>query len=262
MKAMAPLPFDIRLMNKVASLLLTLCVLLCLAAGLWWVLRHPSFAVQRITVEGEVSRNNALTLRTNVVPHLSGNFFTLELDQARRAFESVPWVRAAVIHREFPNRLRVRLLEQHPVALWGEEGSSTLVNEQGQVFEANLGEVEADALPRLKGPFAQSQQVLGMYQILRPVMQGADMDIDELELSPRGSWKIVTPQGVTIELGRGQPQELTAALLDFLRTLPQITSRYGRTPKSLAAADLRHKDGYALRLQGVTTTEGDPRKKP
>ncbi|WP_374353801.1 cell division protein FtsQ/DivIB [Limnohabitans sp.] len=262
MKVMAPLPFDIRLMNKVASLMLTLFVLVCLASGLWWVLRHPSFALQLITVEGEVSRNNALTLKTNVVPQLNGNFFTLELERARQAFEAVPWVRSAVVHREFPNRLRVRLQEQHPVALWGEEGSSTLVNEQGQVFEANLGEVEADALPRLKGPVSQSQQVLAMYQTLRPVLQGADMDMDELELSPRGSWKVVTSQGVTIELGRGQPQALTALLQDFLRTLPQITSRYGRTPKSLAAADLRHKDGYALRLQGVTTTEGDPRKKP
>lgn len=261
MKVMAPLPFDIRLMNKVASLMLTLFVLVCLASGLWWVLRHPSFALQLITVEGEVSRNNALTLKTNVVPQLNGNFFTLELERARQAFEAVPWVRSAVVHREFPNRLRVRLQEQHPVALWGEEGSSTLVNEQGQVFEANLGEVEADALPRLKGPVSQSQQVLAMYQTLRPVLQGADMDMDELELSPRGSWKVVTSQGVTIELGRGQPQALTALLQDFLRTLPQITSRYGRTPKSLAAADLRHKDGYALRLQGVTTTEGDPRKK-
>ena len=262
MKVMAPLPFDIRLMNKVASLMLTLFVLVCLASGLWWVLRHPSFALQLITVEGEVSRNNALTLKTNVVPQLNGNFFTLELERARQAFEAVPWVRSAVVHREFPNRLRVRLQEQHPVALWGEEGSSTLVNEQGQVFEANLGEVEADALPRLKGPVSQSQQVLAMYQTLRPVLQGADMDMDELELSPRGSWKVVTSQGVTIELGRGQPLALTALLQDFLRTLPQITSRYGRTPKSLAAADLRHKDGYALRLQGVTTTEGDPRKKP
>ena len=262
MKVMAPLPFDIRLMNKVASLMLTLFVLVCLASGLWWVLRHPSFALQLITVEGEVSRNNALTLKTNVVPQLNGNFFTLELERARQAFEAVPWVRSAVVHREFPNRLRVRLQEQHPVALWGEEGSSTLVNEQGQVFEANLGEVEADALPRLKGPASQSQQVLDMYQTLRPVLQGADMDMDELELSPRGSWKIVTSQGVTIELGRGQPETLTTLLQDFLRTLPQITSRYGRTPKSLVAADLRHKDGYALRLQGVTTTEGDPRKKP
>jgi cell division protein FtsQ len=171
-------------------------------------------------------------------------------------------VRSAVIRREFPNRLRVQLHEQHPVALWGEEGGSTLLNEQGQVFEANLGEVEADALPRLKGPVSQSQQVLGMYRILLPVLEAVDMGVDELELSPRGSWKVTTSQGVPIELGRGQPQELTALLQDFLRTLPQITSRYGRTPKSLAGADLRHKDGYALRLVGVTTTEGDPRKKP
>ncbi len=262
MKAMAPLPVDIRLMNKVSALLLTLCVLVCLASGLWWMLRHPAFALKLITVEGEVSRNNALTLKTNVVPQLQGNFFTLDLAQARQVFETVPWVRSAVIHREFPNRLRVQLHEQHPVALWGDEGGSALLNEQGQVFEANLGEVEADALPRLKGPVSQSQQVLGMYRILLPVLEVVDMGVDELELSPRGSWKVTTSQGVAIELGRGQPQELTALLQDFLRTLPQITSRYGRTPKSLAGADLRHKDGYALRLVGVTTTEGDPRKKP
>ena len=262
MKMPAALPVDIRLMHAVTSLLWLLTVLGCLGAAAWWLLRLPVFALERISVEGEVTRNNALTLKTNVIPKLQGNFFTLDLAQARQAFEAVPWVRAVVVHREFPSRLRVQLQEQQPVALWGEEGSSTLLNQQGQVFEANLGEVEADALPRLKGPASQSQQVLDMYQTLRPVLQGADMDMDELELSPRGSWKIVTSQGVTIELGRGQPETLTTLLQDFLRTLPQITSRYGRTPKSLVAADLRHKDGYALRLQGVTTTEGDPRKKP
>lgn len=262
MKALVSVPFDIRIMNMAASVLMAAGVLVCLVAGLWWMLRHPVFALQAITVEGEVTRNNALTLKTNVVPRLQGNFFTLELEQARQAFETVPWVRTAVVHREFPNRLRVRLQEQHPLALWGEEGGSTLLNEQGQVFEANLGEVEADALPRLKGPVSQSAQVLRMYQTLRPVLQAADMDMDELELSPRGSWRLLTAQGAVIELGRGQAQELTAQLQVFLRTLPQMTARYGRTPKLLLAADLRHKDGYALRLHGVTTTEGDPRKRP
>ena len=261
MKLPLPLPVDIRLMNMVSRLLLALCVLAGLAAGLGWMLSHPAFGLQLIKVEGEVTRNNALTLKTNVVPRLNGNFFTLELEQARQAFEAVPWVRSAVIHREFPNRLRVQLLEQHPLALWGEEGSSTLLNEQGQVFEANLGEVEADALPRLKGAASQSTQVLAMYRTLRPVLQAFDADMDELELSPRGSWKLQTTQGAVIELGRGQPQELAVQLQAFMRTLPQITSRYGRTPKSLLAADLRHKDGYALRLQGVMTTENDPRKK-
>lgn len=261
MRLPLPLPVDIRLMNMVSRLLLALCVLAGLAAGLGWMLRHPAFGLQLIKVEGEVTRNNALTLKTNVVPRLNGNFFTLELEQARQAFEAVPWVRSAVIHREFPNRLRVQLMEQHPLALWGEEGSSTLLNEQGQVFEANLGEVEADALPRLKGAVSQSTQVLVMYQTLRPVLKAFDTDMDELELSPRGSWKLQTTQGAVIELGRGQPQELAVQLQAFMRTLPQITSRYGRTPKSLLAADLRHKDGYALRLQGVMTTENDPRKK-
>ena len=262
MKTAMPLSADIRLMNMTASLLLAVSVLACLATGLSWLLAQPAFALRAITVEGEVTRNNAVTLRTNVVPQLSGNFFTLDLGHARQVFESVPWVRSAVIHREFPNRLRVQLQEQHPLALWGEEGSSTLLNQQGQVFEANLGEVEADALPRLKGPASQSQQVLAMYQTLRPVLQAFDMDMDELELSPRGSWKLLTAQGAVIELGREQAQELVPRLQGFLRTLPQITSRYGRTPKSLLAADLRHKDGYALRLQGVSTVDGDARKKP
>ncbi len=262
MKISAPLPMDIRLMHLASSLLLSAGLLMSLLAGVWWLARLPVFGLQAITVEGEVTRNNALTLKTNVVPHLQGNFFTLQLEQARQAFEAVPWVRSAVVRREFPNRLRVQLLEQHPVALWGEEGSSTLLNQQGEVFEANLGEVEAEALPRLKGPASQSLQVLAMYQSLQPLLQAADMTIDELELSPRGSWRLQSAQGAVIELGRGQPQELMAQLQVFLRTLPQVAARYGRTPKSLSAADLRHKDGYALRLQGVTTTEGDPRRKP
>lgn len=262
MSMAAPLPMDIRLMNAAASLLLVAGGLMGLAAGLGWLARLPVFALQAIVVEGEVTRNNALTLKTNVVPHLQGNFFTLDLARARQVFESVPWVRAAVVHREFPNRLRVRLLEQQPLALWGEEGASTMLNQQGEVFDANVGEVEADSMPRLKGPASQSRDVLSMYRMVRPVLQAADMDVDELELTARGSWRVLTAQGAVIELGRGQPQELVQRLQAFLRTLGQVAARHGRSPRALVAADLRHKDGYALRLQGVTTTEGDVRKKP
>lgn len=119
MKISAPLPMDIRLMHLTGSLLLAAGVLMSLLAGVWWLARLPVFGLQAITVEGEVTRNNALTLKTNVVPQLHGNFFTIGLEQTRQAFEAVPWVRAAVVRREFPNRLRVQLLEQHPVALWG-----------------------------------------------------------------------------------------------------------------------------------------------
>jgi cell division protein FtsQ len=86
------------------------------------------------------------------------------------------------------------------------------------------------------------------------------MDIEQLELTPRGSWRVLTHTGAQIELGRGAQAEIGAHLQIFFKTLPQVTARYGRTSTSLLAADLRHKDGYALRLRGVSTVED--KKKP
>jgi cell division protein FtsQ len=258
-KAM-PLPMDVRLMNFTAHLLVVGVVLLALGGWAWWLLRHPVFAIESIHVQGEVSRTNAVTFKANVMPRLNGNFFTLDLDAARQAFEAVPWVRSAVVHRDFPNRLRAVLQEHQPMALWGEEGASTMVNLQGQVFEANVDDVEVEDLPRMKGPDGFSVDVVKMYRYLQPVFQAVDMDIDQLELTPRGSWRVVTKTGAQLELGRGTQAEVGAHLQMFFRTLSQVTARYGRTPTSLAGADLRHKDGYALRLRGVSTVED--KKKP
>lgn len=261
MKASLALPLDIRLMNMAAAWLTALFVLLVLGGGAWWLLRHPAFAIQAITVQGDVTRNNAVTLRANVMPQLSGNFFTLDLKRTREAFEAVPWVRGAVVHREFPNRLRAVLVEHEPMALWGDDSANKMVNQQSQVFEANVEDVDVEGLPRLKGPDAQSQTVVQMYRHLLPMFEAMDMGIEQLELTPRGSWRVLTDSGALLELGRGSEADITAQLKVFFRTVSQVTARYGRTPTALAGADLRHKDGYALRLRGVTTLEADGKKK-
>lgn len=257
-----PLPADVRLMNMATALLVTVFVLLALGSGAWWLIRHPSFALQTITVQGEVSRNNAFAFRTNVLPKLEGNFFTIDLAKTRQAFEAVPWVRVAVVHREFPNRLRAVLLEHRPMALWGDEDAGTLINEQGQVFEASLDDADAEHLPRMRGPEAESHTVAGMYLALSPRFQALDMQIEILELTPRGSWRVQTQHGAQIELGRGGSAEILQRLDVFLTTLKQVTARYGRGSSALASADLRHKDGYALRLHGVSTVDADNKKKP
>jgi cell division protein FtsQ len=260
-KAM-PLPLDIRLMNITAALLTVVFVLLILSGGTWWLLRHPVFSIQAITVQGDVTRNNAVTLRANVMPQLKGNFFTIDLDRAREAFEAVPWVRGAVVHRDFPNKLRAVLVEHEPMALWGDEGSNKMVNQQSRVFEANAEEADVERLPRLKGPEDQSAVVVEMYRHLLPIFVAMDMGIEQLELTPRGSWRVLTQNGALLELGRGSEAEVGTQLKIFFRTLSQVTARYERTPTALAGADLRHKDGYALRLRGVTTLEAQAQKKP
>jgi len=259
MTALAPL--DVRLMNATAAVLFTVLAVLLLGAFAWWAVRHPLFALGGITVQGEITHNSAVNFRANVAPKLTGNFFTVKLDAVREAFEGVPWVRQATVQRHFPNRLRVVVQEHKAVALWGAERDSLLLNDFGEVFEANVGDVEQDGLPRLGGPDGESTQVLAMYRALLPLLEPLDLGISELRLTGRGSWQLELDTGASVEMGRGSLQEVVARTARFLKTLTQVTAKYERRPEALLSADLRHANGYAVQLRGVSTTSGADAKK-
>ncbi|MES2386168.1 MAG: cell division protein FtsQ/DivIB [Pseudomonadota bacterium] len=246
-----PAPMDVRLMN-IASLLLGLAFAGMLAAlGIGWLVQQNLFRLTAIKVRGDVSHNNAVTLRANVVPRLNGNFFTVDLAGAQSAFESVPWVRRAVVQREFPNRLRVVLQEHKAVAYWGQDADAHLVNTYGEVFEANPGDVEAEDLPLLSGPEGQAALVLDAWRRLSPLFEKIDAHIEQLELTGRGSWRTRLDDGATLELGHGSLEEIESRVARFAATLTQVAGKFG---KPLESADLRYGNGYAIKLRGVTTT--------
>ena len=244
-------------MNLAASLVFVACVVLVLAAGAWWVLRHPAFAIGRIVVQGELVHNNAVTLRANVAPQLVGNFFTINLTAARDAFEQVPWVRNAQVHRQYPRTLRVVLEEHHAAAHWGPEAGSAMVNQQGEVFEANSEATEQDSLPRLQGPEGYAAQVLKMHALLQPLFGPLGMKMEALTLSGRGGWHATFEGGAVVELGGGSNEAVVQRSQRFIRTLTQVAAQHRRRPDALESADLRHIGGYAVRLRGVSTVSTD-----
>ena len=262
------LPADIRLMNLTAAVLAAIGVLALVGMLALWVVRQPVFAVRSIRIEGDLAHNSVLTIRANATPRLAGNFSTLDLAAARRAFESVPWVRQAVVKRVWPNQLSVQLEEHRPVALWAEGRSGDadanaaddkLVNSHGEVFEANLGDVEDDALPTLRGPEGSAPHMLALLARLQPVFDTLDLRIEALELSGRGSWRTELDSGAQVELGRGEDDEVVARTQVFAATLTQVTQHYQRP---LQYADLRHSEGYAVRLKGVSTSVDGAATKP
>jgi cell division protein FtsQ len=245
-----PLPLDVRLMNGVATLLVLVFALMAAGAMLTWLVRQPVFQIKAIEVRGDVTHNNAVTLRANVAPRISGNFFTLDLARTRAAFESVPWVRAAVVQREFPDRLRVSLQEHEALAFWGPDEDSRLVNTYGEVFEVNQGDLENDQLPLLNGPLGQAPVVLQTYRLVAPLFERIDATLGQLELTGRGSWRARLDGGAVLEMGQGTPEEIQARTQRFVATVGQTSSKFGR---DLESADLRYSNGYALKLRGVTT---------
>ncbi len=246
------LPGDVRLMNVVAMIIFVATAAALFATSVLWLTRSPWFAIKSIQLDGELTRNSINTIRANATPRLSGNFFSVDLQRSREAFESVPWVRHAVVRRVWPDKLLVQLDEHRAAALWqGDERGDRLVNQQGEVFEANVGDVEDEALPMFSGPEGSAAAMLRLYRRLVTALLPLNLAIDSLALSGRGSWRVVLDSGATLELGRGSDDEISTRLARFVATLPTLQSRYRQQP--LERADLRHTDGYAVRMRGVTT---------
>jgi cell division protein FtsQ len=264
-RAVPPAPADVRVMNQVASVVYVLAAVAALAAAVWWLMRSPLFPIRGIALEGEVQRSSVSTIRSTVQggagPRLVGNFFSIDLPSARLAFEAVPWVRRAVVRRVWPDHLAVQLEEHRAAAFWeganDVQATERLVNSHGEVFSANLGDIddkEQDDLPVLTGPDGSAAQMLALHRRLQPLLGTLDLSIDKLSLSGRGSWRAELDSGAVIEMGRGSEDELVARAERFVRTLNQAVAEY---PQPLEYADLRHTDGYALRLRGVSTSPAD-----
>jgi cell division protein FtsQ len=245
------LPLDVKLMGWVAHALFVVFAVLGLGSVGLWAARHPAWSLGGISVRGDVTHQNAVTFRAQLSSRLQGSFLTLDLQEIQRLFEGVPWVRRAVVQREFPNRLRVTLEEHQAVAWWGEAGGGQLLNTQGEVFEANPDDPQADQWSELLGPEGQSDRVYALFQALRPVFARMDQDVARLELSNRGNWKVTLDGGARIDLGRGEPADLLPRTEAFVATVTTLRQRYGG--RDIESADLRYPNGYALRLRGVST---------
>jgi len=249
------LPSDIRWMQLAAPLLVLLAVLLLLTAGGRWLMQRPVWDWRQIRIEGDVERNSLATLRANALPYLQGNFLTLNLAQARRAFEAVPWVRRAQVQRIWPGLMKVKLEEHHAIAFWDGRGDwgepapeRALLNSYGEVFHANLGDVEDESLPLFAGPSGSAPQVQRLWVRLQGLSQRLGESVARLELSGRGSWRLTWASGASVELGRGSEDEVQAR---FERFAPHALAVAKRFETTVAGADLRHAEGYALRLNGI-----------
>lgn len=260
------LPPDIRWMRRGALALVAAGLLALLLALLWRASQASVFDWRLLRIEGDVERNSMATLRANTLPRLAGNFISTDLGAVREAFEAVPWVRRATVRRVWPAQLLVNLEEHRAVASWdgrGEYGEPplerALLNSFAEVFHANLGDVEDEELPQLAGPNGSEQLVLRQWQRLASIASAQQLPAQRLELSGRGSWRLVLENGVVVELGRGDPEQLAQR---FERFLPHAQAVARRFQTEIQSADLRHDNGYALKLVGVATKTEPAKKLP
>ncbi len=223
-----------RILNWIANLLYALVVVLMLYALLFVVVHLPIFPIREVKVDGQLAHVNREQIKLIVAKHLQGNFFTLDLEKTRDAFEKLPWVRNVSVRRRWPDKLDVVIEEHQALARWG---NIALVNTHGEFFQA----ASDGELPVFYGPGDGVMEVTANYGVYSQVMNQANIKIAQVSLSPRRSWEIKTDKGLVIALGR---EEMQARLTKFARAYQSTLSQLN---VNVAYADLRYPNGFAVR---------------
>lgn len=253
---------DAKALNATASAIFVLALLSCIGAGVWWVAQRPMFNLRTIRIEtigqDELKHVNHLTLRSNALGRIKGNFFTTNLDAVRQAFESVPWVRRATVRREWPDQLIVALEEHEALGTWGEDGK--LLSTKGDVFTANLAEAEEDhTLPEFDGPDGSEKEVLSRYDELRAWFAPLKLVPESLSLSGRYAWTVKLSNGMSVALGREQTSTTLKERVDRLTGIyPQLVEHL----QNIDTIDMRYQNGLALSATGLKIPTEGTKPKP
>jgi cell division protein FtsQ len=204
-----------------------------------------SLPVQRISVTGELEHTQAQAVQDMVQPGLAGGFLNADLHQIQHQLEGLPWIYEATVRRKWPNALEIHVVEELPIARWGQDG---FLNHEGEVFHSDKSG-DWESLPLLKGPEGSAQSLMAKYQRLVEILAPLDLSVEQLAVDERGQMEAVLAEGMQLNLG-GE---------DFLGRMHRFVGIYrselAARRADVARVDLRYESGVAVAFREPSQPE-------
>lgn len=219
-------------------------------------LAMPVFGFREVVVISPLSQVTTAQLEYAAQSGLRGNFFSVRLDEARSAFEKLPWVRRAEVRRVWPGTLEVKLEEHVATAYWRttESGDMRLVNQYGEVFAA----ASNANMPMFSGPEGRAAEVLTRYKEFSERVAPLKLQVSAVALSTRDAWQLKLSDGMVLDLGRDETKQPVGERLSrFTEVWPAARTHLAQPVK---LADLRYPSGFAVRTNVETPNPKSPPK--
>lgn len=231
-----------------ATMLFGLSLVLLAYSLVHYALQLPVFKLRTVQLTYTPQQVDLNQLNQVVKQTTGGSFFTVDLEQTRRSFEQLPWVRKVSVRRHFPWSLEVTLEEHVPMARWN---GVALVNTYGEVF---AGQSKL-SLPEFNGEPDTSMQVAGMYVSLSQQLEALHRSVAQINLSPRFAWQLRLDNGMQLELGR---EEIQQRLARFVAVYPYSLATMAQRANYV---DLRYRNGFAVsQLNTADNTKVESRR--
>jgi cell division protein FtsQ len=255
-------------MQKLSRFLVRCFLAIACLGILVWLSQRPVFVLRQVVIEPVVGQTlnhiNKPVVKQQVLETVQGNFFSVRLEDVKRGFESMPWVRHANVRRVWPNGLIVSIEEQKPFGTWGGADSHILMNIHGELFAGRISDVgDGIQLIDFNGPEDASKEVMRLYEKANAWFKPWDAEVKNLTLSERYAWHVKLSNGMKVEFGRDEESSDKTLTEDRVARLfkywPQVQERWANR---VDAIDLRYANGFVVHLAsaGLKKNEVDGKK--
>ena len=183
-----------------------------------WGTHSPRFAISEFSLSGNEQLQQE-DIRTLLALPANANIFRTDVGSLEARLTESPWIQSAVISRQLPSGLAIKLKEEKAVAAVS-LGGLYLLNEEGELFKrASISGGELDGLCIITGigrealaknPERSQQQLLGALHALMQFQKNTERPrIGEVHLDEYQGISFVTfERAIAIHLGSPTREEL------------------------------------------------------
>lgn len=210
-----------------------------------WMNNSDKVVISRLIITGNREFTTDDDIRQAILSLGSDHTFIAQnVDDIQRELKRLTWIKQVSVRKEWPDTLRLHIIEYVPVAYWND---TLLLDEDANIFNITREYLQDKQYPRLYGPEGHEKDVLNMYNDFKAMLDNyVGFTINSLTTDERYAWWMIINNQFKLELGRKYLNERLQRFLDlYLDILSPLLP-----DESIITVDLRYESGMAIDRKG------------
>ncbi|WP_435947201.1 cell division protein FtsQ [Dryocola sp. BD586] len=252
-------PTSVRRSNggRLAGIIFLSAVLFTVFIGGWivvgWMEDAQRLPLSRLVVTGDRHYTRNDDIRQSILAlGPPGTFMTQDVNIIQQQIERLPWIKQASVRKQWPDELKIHLVEYVPIARWNDQH---MIDAEGNSFSVPADRTGKQTLPMLSGPEGSEGEVLQGYRAMGQVLAKDKFTLKEAAMTARRSWQLTLNNGIKLNLGRGDTMK---RLSRFVELYPVLQQQEQADNKVVSYVDLRYDSGAAVGWQPAPEQEPNP----
>lgn len=243
--------------SRLAGVIFLCVVLFSVFIGGWivvgWMEDAQRLPLSKLVVTGERHYTRNDDIRQSILAlGAPGTFMTQDVNIIQQQIERLPWIKQASVRKQWPDELKIHLVEYVPIARWNDQH---MVDAEGNSFSVPAERTSKQTLPMLSGPEGSENEVLQGYRDMGVVLAKDKFTLKEAAMTARRSWQLTLNNGIKLNLGRGD----TMKRLDrFVELYPVLQQQAQADNKRIGYVDLRYDSGAAVGWEALPPPAPNP----